>query len=232
MNRPFRLVAGVALVICGALVVLGSWAGAWLDSCNGLGPAAEFHFVSAGPAITVAPENLGRADDYEYDGCGPEYDTRDLTVEQAVSTPGKRLFIGIAPPSQLERYLGEHRRDVDRLDFDPEDDTLDWWLGLVTYKPRGSKTAGLGSPDALGFWSERAQSGEGGLALTYRWKPPADYRLVFMNEDGSPGVRVVSTIAVELAGARTVPPYRALMIGLSLMLGGVALAWSERRPPG
>ena len=232
MNKPFRLAAGIALVVCGALVALGSWAVVWLDSCNGLGPVAEFRFVSAGSAITVASENLGRVADYDHYGCGPEYDTRELHVHGAVSTEGKRLFIGIAPPSQLERYLGEHRRDLGRLDFDPEDYTLDWWLGHVTYKPSGSKTAGLGSPDALGFWSERAQTGEDGLALTYRWKPPADYRLVFMNEDGSPGIRVVSTITVELSGPRPVPSYGASMIGLCFMLAGVVLAWSASRPLG
>ena len=232
MNKPFRLAAGIAFVVCGVLVVVGSWAVASAGSCNGLGPVAQFRLASAGSAITVGPKNLGRVADYDYPGCGPEHDTRELQVYGAVSTNGKRLFIGIAAPSQLERYLGERRHGLGRLDFDPEDDTLDWWLGDVTYKPSGSKTAGLGSPDALGFWSERAQTGEDGLALTYRWKPPADYRLVFMNEDGSPGIRVVSTITVEFSGPRPVPSYGASMIGLCFMLAGVVLAWSASRPLG
>src|SRR5205085_6133540 len=99
------------------------------------------------------------------------------------STAGRSLFVGIAPSSQVNRYLGGVSR------------------GIVTNVPGGSirtisGRAPQGPPGKQGFWTSE-RSGTGTLALT--WAPTAgSWTAVVMNADASRGVDISARVGAKL----------------------------------
>lgn len=114
------------------------------------------------------------------------------------------VFVGIAPTSDVEGYLGGVQHDeVTDVDFDP-------------FSAEYRRSAG-GAPDSpptkQTFW---AASGSGAGTQTATWKPESgDWTLVVMNADGSRDVAVEFSAGVEA-------PF-LLWLAIGLILAGVLL---------
>ena len=142
-------------------------------------------------------------------------ETRTLgnpTVTVSAQGSTKPVFIGVGPTAAVDRYLaGAATETVTDVDVNP--------LRLTTTRRGGDDT--LPPPGAETFWVERAT---GASAAETTWKiRDGSYRVVVMNADGSSGVRVRASAAVE------VPHLTAVGAGLlgtglgTLLLGSLLL---------
>ncbi len=220
-SRPVPLVIGVVLALIGLPLLLGGlglgWAlGTQRDDAGFFSTPTE-RFTTSTTALSSAVLELGEAgpDDWWADS--------DLATVRlsARSADGSPVFVGIAPSSEVERYLGTASYDeIGDLRTDPFDYTL-------TRRGTGSDLSG--APAEQGFWTAQT-AGAGSQQLTWDLEP-GTYTAVVMNADGSPGV------AVDLsAGGRLgllVPIAWTLgVMGTLLILGGALLLVYGARPPG
>ena len=114
------------------------------------------------------------------------------------------VFIGIAPTSEVESYLGGVRHDeVTDLDFDP----------FAAEYRRTAGGAPDGPPTEQTFWAASV-SGAGNQTAT--WKPESgDWTLVIMNADASREIAVEFSAGVEA-------PF-LLWLAIALLVAGVLL---------
>ncbi|WP_285250165.1 DUF4389 domain-containing protein [Pseudarthrobacter sp. fls2-241-R2A-168] len=145
------------------------------------------------------------------------FDVGTLRLRVASADPGKAVFIGIAPQSDVDRYLsGVHRSellDVDRSPFRAE------------YRDIPGSTAPA-PPAGEAFWQASA-SGPGEQELT--WNITAgSWAIVVMNADASPGIDVQvqpgfrSDLIRPAATGLLVGGIIALVIGIPLLTFGAA----------
>jgi hypothetical protein len=114
----------------------------------------------------------------------------------------RRVFVGIGPAADVDRYLDGVAHDV-VTDFDLEPDYS---------RVRGDRPSSR--PSEQGFWEE---SVTGSGVQTLEWDPKdGDWRAVLMNADGSRGVEAELRIGAELDSL--------LWIGIGLLVAGALLA--------
>jgi hypothetical protein len=129
-----------------------------------------------------------------------EWAARDMLGKVRIRTESSvPVFVGIARPAAVDRYLGDVRREVaTRFDARRSD-----------FRPEGS-VAPAAPPTAQHFWSA-SRVGAGKQTLT--WSPKSgSWRIVLMNADGSRGVSARLAIGAEFP--------HLLAIGLGLLAGG------------
>ena len=214
----------IALIVTGCVVALISlaflagsgflfWAHTAHQDDDGYYTTDRERFLTAGYAI--------RSDDLDLGTEGPDWLFDEgrlgtIRLEGESERPGKRLFVGIGPADDVERYLAgvEHSVVVD-FDVDPFD---------AEYRQEpGSRAPAL--PEIQAFW---AASGLGRIEWEVdegRWVG------VVMNADASRGI-----VADVRAGAKTSLIIWAAFIslGIGLVLGALAalLIWlAVRRSP-
>jgi hypothetical protein len=131
-----------------------------------------------------------------------------------------RVFIGIGPARQVERYLASVAIDeVTDFEIDP--------FRLEREPRAGSRRPA--SPARQTFWVAQATGHEAKL----HWKVrDGDYRLVLMNADGRAGVDVDADVALRLPKVGGLAWGLVAGGGLLLVagLGGVVLVTRSRRP--
>lgn len=143
---------------------------------------------------------------------------RDLlgTVRLRVTAP-RPVFVGIAPESDVERYLGGVAR-AQGSQFDAQS-------AHFTVRPGGPPSS---PPAAQGFWRASA-TGAGATTLT--WVPRAgNWRIVLMNADGTRAVKADVSIGARLPHLLAIA-IAALGGGILLLLlsgGGLYLAVRRR----
>ncbi|MGL5811408.1 MAG: DUF4389 domain-containing protein [Nocardioides sp.] len=134
----------------------------------------------------------------------PESVVGDLEIE-ATSTAGDEVFVGVAPTTDVDDYLGGVRRSELR---DLAEDG-------ATYEQLGSGEP-ASPPATTGGWVEQ-DSGAGTRRVI--WEPEdGDWTVVVMNASGEPGVSAEVTVGAEL------PALRGLVIGLFVTGTVTALA--------
>jgi hypothetical protein len=145
-------------------------------------------------------------------------------IDLSATTRGgdRGAFVGIGPAEAVDRYLAGADIEV-VTDFDVQP------FQLSTQPRPGSAT--IGAPGSQGFWVARAETPSGTAKLSWTVRD-GDYRIVFMNADGSPGMNVDGRFAIVVPAARSLG-IGVLLVGLVLMVGGsLALILGLRAPKG
>jgi hypothetical protein len=130
--------------------------------------------------------------------------------------------VGIGPADAVDRYLDGAAIEV-VTDFEVAPFQMD------TSPRAGSAT--IAAPGAQDFWVARAETRSGTAQLSWTVRD-GDYRMVFMNADGSPVVNVDGRFGIVVPAARPLS-LATLVIGLVLLAGGgLALFLGLRAPAG
>ena len=228
--KPGRIVM-VVLGTLAALLGLGLLAGAvgvgWLNfqqRDEGYFTTQTHRFDVSSSAITSAGLDImvgGRLPDViPSDGAG------SILLRGAAATPGKEIFIGVAPQQDAARYLdGVKRSEIRSLELRP--------FRVEYNEVPGTRTPA--GPGAQGFW---AASAEGAGTQELRWGVrPGSWTVVVMNADAS------TPVAVDLqAGIRSellwplflwllISGIVLLAIGVPLIVAGAAGLGRHGPPP-
>lgn len=217
MTKPASiamLVVGIVLSLLGLVVTTGGAAAALLAS----GQGDEGYFTSRTERYTVASYALVSP---QLDAIGegtPErlpFDVGTLRLRATPAEPDGRVFIGIAPQSNVDTYLkGVHYTELQEVKFQP--------FRPVYRDIPGSSTPA--SPDGQPMWAA-STSGPGPQELT--WNISAgSWTVVVMNADASEGVsadlqagfrsELIKPAATGLLLAGTL----ALVLGVPLLVAG------------
>jgi hypothetical protein len=215
-------VAGIivgAMLAFGGLVVAGG-GGATLATIgsDGTVKSGQQSFTTSRSALVTSGADL-RGVDAIADVVG------NPRVRMAVNTttPGRRVFVGVGPAADVERYLAS--ASIDEItDFDVDPFTM-------KHNPRNG-WASPKPPAKQSFWTAQS-SGTGSASLDWKARS-GEYRLVVMNADGSPGVKTRGDVAVTIPHTSAIS-WSLIGGGLLLLLGGaatIAAAMRQRRPEG
>ena len=227
MSRRWpTILGGVFLSLAGAVVVIFSFAGIALASCDALVSEGSFRLRSPGVAVTVSSGVLELESASGGFLCEADYDRLTVRIT-ARPAGGKQVFVGVAPMAAGERYLRAARYDRAR--------ELDLLVSEVRYRRAGGIATRLDRPERKTFWRAQERSTPDGEArLTYAWRAsyadtaPESFRLVLMNADGSRRVTADAVVEVEVAGPTTWPYTVAILVGIAVIVAGIAVA--RRRP--
>jgi Domain of unknown function (DUF4389) len=193
------LVVGILLSILGFTALAGGVAASVLGTAQGDG-----YFTSGSARLSVASHALTTPRlDAVGEGVPPRlpFDIGTLRLRATAVDPGKDIFIGIAPQSDVERYLsGVHHSELLEVESRPFRAEYRDIPGTSTPAPPAEQT----------FWNASV-SGTGEQELT--WDLAAgSWAIVVMNADASPGV-----------DARVQPGFRSDLIwpaATGLLIGG------------
>jgi hypothetical protein len=142
---------------------------------------------------------------------------------QATPRDDQPVFVGVARAADVDAYLaGVDREVVSYVEFDPF---------RLTKAPRAG-AAIPAPPDQQDFWAEQAVS-DPDTAATLDWKVrEGNWRLVIMNADSSPTVRVDGLLGAKAAFAR---PLAFILLGVgivALIVGVLLVVIGIRKDPG
>ncbi len=154
------------------------------------------HLQAHGYALATDRINIGSAA-----GVSPDAFLGTVHVE-ARSATRKPVFVGVAPTTDVDRYLRGVRHS----------EVTDLGDGSPGYSRRPGRAA-RGAPATKGFWTARAQ-GFGEQRVDWD-VGSGDYSIVVMNADASPGVAIDATAAAKLGWL--------LWVGVGLTIGGLVL---------
>jgi hypothetical protein len=198
-GRVATLTIGVLLGLVALALVAAGGTALWADRTQrdaGYATTGTHSFSTEGSALATESTDLGSA------GIGWLYSPGVLGTVRIRVTPtgaaGKRLFVGVAHSTDVDRYLAGVNHTV-ITDF----------RGNKTAATSGSKPAA--PPGSQHFW---AASTSGAGRQTLVWKPKGgSWSVVAMNTDGSAGVAVRADLGAKVPAL----PW----IGLGLLLAGV-----------
>ncbi|MFY1669879.1 DUF4389 domain-containing protein [Plantactinospora sp. WMMB334] len=218
-SRTMPLVLGVVLALVGLPLLLAGvglgWALGTQRDDDGFFAAPTERFTTSTVALTSAQIAFGEI------GPADWWAERNLaTLRLSARSTGSEVFVGIAPSSDVERYLGS-------AGYDQISDITDNPFH-ATITRHGDDGHLDGPPTEQRFWTAQA-SGTGTQSLTWDLAP-GTYTAVVMNVDGSPGLTVDLTAAgrVDLL----VPLAWTLgVVGTLLIVGGALLVVHGARPP-
>jgi hypothetical protein len=213
-------VAGIivgALLVFGGLIV-GGGGGAVLATIGSDGTVRSDQqpFTTSRSALVTSGADL-RGVDAIADVVG----SPRVRMSVHTTTPGRRVFVGVAPAADVERYLASASIDeITDFEVSPFKMTHNPRNGWATPKPPANQY----------FWTAQS-SGSGGATLDWKARS-GEYRLVVMNADGSPGVATRGDVSVTIPHTSAIS-WSLIGGGLLLLLGGAAtivLAMRQRRP--
>ena len=208
MSKGWKLGIGIPLLLIG--LVLASSMGLVLAIFGSDGKLSTPGFRANGTGVAIVADDL-RIDDLP--DARETFTQLQATVQVDLSSAGEDVFVGVAPAAQAQAYLEGAPIDV-VTDLDAPE--------IRTRPVRGrGRVAPPGSQD---IWVATAEDGR-----PLEWTLlPGEWWLVVMNADGSPGIDVSGTAAVEVPvlGAFVVA---VLIVGLALMAGGLAFVISAIR---
>ena len=196
-KRIVVLVISVVLLLVGASVaVAGGALMAVFGSDNTLATGPERVSTDTSALVVVMDDIHGS------NGFATTVD--DPTLKITDTSPGRDVFIGIAPKSDVDQHLADVAVDK-ATDFDVDH------FSFKTDRQEGSTRPS--SPAAQLFWTARGS----GRQATLDWKiTDGSYRMVLIYADASPGVAVNGRFAL------TVP--HLFGIGLAILIGGIIAA--------
>ena len=206
------LILGLALAAGGGLVLVAQSA---FRDAQGFFVSGTHPFASEGYAITSQRVDLGVNPERGASQIGGIFTLR-LRV---ASSDGKDIWIGIAPSSDVDSYLGsaEHDEvtDVSRGPFRPHYRHVDG-------------PAIPAAPARETIWVQR-ESGPG--QQTLRWRPrPGKWTVVVMNADGSRGVAARMSIGVRVRFLTWIGVGLLIAALLAFIGGGLMLYFGVRAP--
>ena len=213
----------IPLVVLGAVVVaLGG-----LTAVTGLVLAVTFglgNVLASGPQAVTTPTRALVSPMAQFDGVSEAPSVLgDARIEVDVTVRGgeRGAFVGIAAADDVRRYLAGTDADVATdVQFQP--------FRLTTQRQPGTGT--VPAPGTQDFWLTRAEIGSGTTHLSWPVRD-GDYRIVFMNADGSRGVDVDARFAFVLPSALRISVV-VLATGLgTALLGAFLLALGLLSPP-
>ena len=209
-KKIILIVLGALLLLCG----LGATVpGALLIAATGGDGAltSGYHrLASETPALVSTAEQVSSGTDLPTSGFGA------TTITLRARTSGQPIFLGVARASDVDRYLdgiaSEEVRDIELSPYRVRTTVHD---GLPIAEPPGDQT----------FWLAQS-SGED---PTVEWQvTEGEYRLVMMNDDGSPGVDAEAQFGVKVGGLRGLG-IGTLIFGMVIALVGLGLLiWGIR----
>jgi hypothetical protein len=224
VTRPSRWTVGrITALVIGALLVLVSlgllgaggtdhWADRTYRDAAGYLTSDVQEFSSAGSALVTEQTDLGSP------GTGRLYsptllDTVGIRVTPA--SPGARLFVGIGPAADVDRYLaGVGRTHIS-----------DFWTSSVEAIGGGTPGSAPGTQD---FW---VASATGPGAQTLVWDPTnGSWTVVVMNADGRPGIDVTADLRARVPALPWIAA-GVLAAGTIFLIGGALLIAGEIRRP-
>jgi hypothetical protein len=152
----------------------------------------------------------------EIDGLGGAqqwFGRTTIEVEATIRTAGAGVFVGVGRAADVDSYLAG--ADVDLV----TDVEVSPFRLTTRHRPGAGVPA---APDRQDFWVARAEARSGTARLSWPLDD-GDYRVVFMNADGSPAVDVGGRFALVLPSAMRISLI-VLASGLAIaLLGGLAL---------
>lgn len=143
------------------------------------------------------------------------------TARVVARSVGGPVFVGIARPADVERYLaGTARDELTEVDLSPFRATLERHPGERPPAPPGQQTFWVAAASGPGSQSAAVDLGRG------------EWTAVVMNADASPGVDVDASVGVETG--LLLPVGVVLLVGaaLSAALAAVLIVVGLRRPAG
>jgi hypothetical protein len=218
------LILGILLSVTGLAAVVGGTVALAVGSAQPDGYlTAGTARLSVGSAALTSPRLDAMGEDVP--GRVP-FDVGTLRLRVTSVDPGKAVFIGIAPQSDVDGYLsGVHRSellDVERSPFRAE------------YRDIPGSTAPA-PPTGETFWQASA-SGTGEQELTWNITT-GSWAIVLMNADASPGIDVQvqpgfrSDLIRPAAAGLLIGGIIALVIGVPLLIFGAAGLGRHTAPP-
>lgn len=220
------IVVGAIMVFLGGMVLLAGHDNLTSSARDSDGfvmfDSSTFERESAAIVIRDIDILKGRFLIHAGDSFVPGWAIADLDVRMQGVAPGSALFMGIAPTTAADAYLGGVAHDeITDLDLDVAT------VRDVEYT-RHEGIGTLGTPDAETFW---ATSVVGTGLQTLDWTvQPGDWTAVFMNADASTGVTAELVFGAQASNIGTIA-WTKITIGLiALIGGGLAMFLGLRRP--
>lgn len=209
------LILGILFSMMGIGLLFGGIGAAWVNSLQNDGgyltsPSERFD-VDSSAIISAGPDHMR---DAAYPGPLP-FDVGSIRISAESANPGKEIFVGIAPRSDVERYLsGTNYSELLDLSFRP--------FHVEYRETPGSQQPTL--PSGQDFW---VASASGAGEQEFDWKiQPGNWSVVVMNTDASPDIRadlkagfrseLFGPIAASLLAAGAI----LLVIGVPLLIFG------------
>jgi len=217
MSRRAGIIVGCCLLALGSLVAVSG-----LVLLVAFGSAGGLH-TGPHPLTTSSRALVSSVADISNAGASDAV-LGQSRIDLSATTRGddRGAFVGIGPADAVDRYLGGAAIEV-VTDFDVAP------FQLSTQPRAGSAT--VGAPGSQDFWVAHAETRSGTAQLSWTVRD-GDYRVVFMNADGSPVVNVDGTFGIVVPAARPLS-FATLVVGLVLLAGGVlALILGLRAPTG
>ena len=200
-GRIAALIVGVLLALL-SVTLLGAGATAvWADQTQrdaGYVTTDVQAFSSPGSALATIPTDLGSG------GTGRLYapallDT--VRIRVAPVNAGSRLFVGIGPSADVDRYLAGVHHTV----------MSDFWT-TKTYSVDGGTTPA--APATQRFW---VASSTGAGARSLQWEPTTgSWSVVVMNADGRPGIDVRTDLGARFPAV--------IWVAVGLLVAGAVIA--------
>lgn len=200
MKKVLLILAGILLLLLGAAGVAGGALGLSVFGSQGSRsePVAEVRTLSG--ALYVRSFNISQTR-------GPK-GLLDVSLT-ATSGSGKDIFIGIAPPDDVQKFLlGVPYDAASRIEN-----------GAFVSKPVPGSTLPAPAPGEQSFWDASSS----GRDASIDWANQAgEDVLVVMNADGSPGV--VADLSAAIGSPKLFPTTAgALVVGTVLFFLGILL---------
>ncbi|MCO4254160.1 DUF4389 domain-containing protein [Pseudarthrobacter cellobiosi] len=205
------LIFGTLFSMLGIGLLFGGIGASWVNSLQNDGgyltsPSERFD-VDSSAIISAGPDNMR---DDAYPGPLP-FDVGSIRISAESANAGKAIFVGIAPRSDVERYLsGANYSELLDVSFRP--------FHVEYRETQGSQQPPL--PSGQDFWAASA-SGPGEQELDWNIET-GNWSVVVMNADASPDIRADLKVGFrsELLG-----PIAAglLAVGAILLVIGVPL---------
>lgn len=209
------LVLGILFSMLGIGLVFGGIGASWVNSLQNDGgyltsPSERFD-VDSSAIISAGPDNMR---DDAYPGPLPR-DVGSIRIWAESASPGKEIFVGIAPRSDVERYLsGANYSELLDVSFQP--------FRVEYRETQGTQQPPL--PSGQNFWVASV-SGSDEQELDWNIEP-GNWSVVVMNADASPDIRadLRAGFRSELIGPLTAGLLAAgailLVIGVPLLIFG------------
>jgi hypothetical protein len=201
VGRVTALVIGVLLVLPSVVLLGAGGTVLWADRTQrdaGYTTTDVHHFSTAGSALATERTHLGSA------GTGWLYAPAlldSIRLRVTARDPGQRLFVGIGPSADVDRYLAGVNHTV----------ISDFRTGTVEVVSGGTAASAPGTQD---FW---VASSTGAGTRTLTWEPVnGSWTVVVMNADGRPGIDVQADLGARIPAL--------LWIAVGLLLAGALFA--------
>jgi hypothetical protein len=186
IGRIIALVFAALLALVSLGIISGGAVLAWVHESRG----ADGFLSTSTERLSTSTAALSSAKvDINVGGLGWFADHLGTIRITATSTNEKPIFIGIAPKTEVDAWLGSTGTDqISELQFEPFSTTI---------KRRPGSVSSLRPPGTQTFWTVRSS---GTTTQTLTWEATSgDWTVVVANADGSPGVAIAARFGAKFS---------------------------------